>query len=91
MLNENDFTLYAGKSADAGKIKAENTGKVDFKNTIIDLGCMNCNEGDFAASTDMSADEAIADERILFVNSMIIHPEEPAVKDKTIRRSLTKE
>ena len=73
-LNQADFTINAGKSACPGLLSKINSGKLDFKNEDIVLGCMNCQEGNFKNEQTVSADDAMTDEKILFISHIVIYP-----------------
>ena len=73
-LNENDFKFYGGNAANSGLVLQHNTGKLDFKKENIILGCMNCNDKNFSSAAIINADDAIADEKILFVLTIALNP-----------------
>ena len=73
-LNGDDLKFYGGRSANSGSVLPDNTGRLDFKKEMVILGCMNCRDDKFLKSAIMNADEAIADDRILFVLSIILTP-----------------
>ncbi|MEN9570542.1 MAG: hypothetical protein RL172_1773 [Bacteroidota bacterium] len=72
--NKADFVFYAGNSINEGSIKTEKNGEIDFKRENILLGCVNCTDEKYAASTEMSAQDAVEDSRILFVLSVALNP-----------------
>lgn len=73
-LNADDFKFYGGNAANAGSVLQDNTGKLNFKRENIILGCMNCNDKNFSAAAIINADDAIADEKILFVLTIALKP-----------------
>ncbi len=73
-LNENDFKFYGGNSANSGLVLQDNAGKLNFKRENIYLGCMNCNDKNFSSAAIINADDAIADEKILFVLTIALNP-----------------
>ncbi len=73
-LNDAAFNFYGGNSANTGLILEENKGKINFKNERIILGCMNCNDAAFYKKTIVNSDEAIEEDRILFVLTIVIDP-----------------
>jgi len=75
-LNENNFKFYGGNSALSGSVLTEKTGKLNFSKENIILGCMNCRDNEFAAAKIIDADEALAEERILFVLSIVLSPDQ---------------
>ena len=76
MLNKNDFSFYAGNSANSGAVLTQKTGELDFKKEGIVLGCVNCNDDRYESAKTMSADDAISSEIILFVLTVILNPHE---------------
>ncbi len=73
-LNNADFEFYGGRSANPGVVLADNTGNINFVKEKVTLGCMNCSDNKFLITTKISADEALTDERILFVLSIQLNP-----------------
>jgi len=74
VLNNAAFNFGGGNSANTGMIAPDSTGKLNFKKESIILGCMNCNDPAFYKKSVISSDEAIEDERILFVHTIILDP-----------------
>jgi hypothetical protein len=75
MLNDAAFNFNGGNSSNTGMIAKDSTGKLNFDCENIILGCMNCNDPAFYKTTVMNSDEAIRDERILFVHTIILDTE----------------
>lgn len=75
MLNKNDFSFYAGNSANSGAVITQKTGELDFNKEGIILGCVNCNDERYESARTMSADEAISNEIIMFVLTVILNPQ----------------
>ena len=73
-LNDAAFDFNGGNSAYTGMVATANSGKLDFKKESVVLGCMNCNDAAFYKKTIVNSDEAIQDERILFVHTIILDP-----------------
>jgi len=73
-LHGNTFNFYGGNAALAGLVIADSTGRLDFKKENVFLSCMNCNDGRFFSSPLINADDAIADERVLFILSVSLSP-----------------
>jgi len=73
-LNDAAFNFNGGNSASTGKIATDSTGKLDFKRESVILGCMNCTDPAFAKRKIMNSDDAIEEERILFVQTIILEP-----------------
>ena len=76
MLNDAAFNFYGGRSANTGLVLKDSTGKVNFKKENIILGCLNCNDSQFFKQSVLNSDDAIKDERILFVNTIILNPKD---------------
>jgi len=73
-LNETDFEFNGGRSVNPGVVLAASTGKINFVKEKVTLGCMNCSDNKFMTTIKISADEALTDERILFVLSVQLNP-----------------
>lgn len=73
-INENNFNFYGGSNINSGIILGEINGKIDFKKESIILGCMNCTDNAYRSSVVITADDAIADGRMLFVLSVVLYP-----------------
>ena len=74
LLNDAAFNFNAGNSANSGMVFTDSTGKVNFKAESIMLGCMNCNDNRYLRQKVLNSDDAIAEERILFVHTIILDP-----------------
>ena len=74
-LHGDNFKFYGGNAANSGEVLPDKIGKINFKKEKIILGCINCNDKNFASSNFIDADDAIADEKILFVLTIALHPE----------------
>ncbi len=75
ILNDAAFNFYGGASSNTGMVFTDSTGKVNFKKAHIILGCMNCTDAKFAHQPVINSDDAIGDERILFVHTIIVEPD----------------
>jgi hypothetical protein len=73
-LNDAAFNFNGGNSSATGMIAADSTGKLNFKTESIILGCMNCTDPAFYKKTMINSDDAIQEERILFVQTIILDP-----------------
>jgi hypothetical protein len=71
-LNDAAFNFYGGNSVNTGLVLEGTGGKINFKNENVILGCINCNDAAFLKKTVINSDEAIAEERILFVLTIVI-------------------
>ena len=79
-LNGTDFKFQSGFSPYFGAILPDTTGKINFKKQHVVLGCMNCKDQKFLSSSVISADDAIAGEKILFILSVVLIPNETSQK-----------
>ncbi len=75
VLNDAAFNFYGGASNNTGMIFTESNGKLNFKKANIILGCMNCTDAKFASQPVINSDDAIGEERILFVHTIIVEPD----------------
>ncbi len=73
-LNEKNFAFCGGDAANPGLIFAESTGKIDFENAGVILGCMNCEDDSFLRSKVLDADKALNEGRVLFVLTIALYP-----------------
>jgi len=71
-LNDAAFNFNGGASTNSGMIFTDSTGKLDFKKENIILGCMNCNDPAFLKKAAINSDDALQEERILFVHTIIL-------------------
>jgi hypothetical protein len=83
MLNDAAFNFYGGSTAKAGMVFTDSTGKINFKKENIILGCINCTDADFLKKAVFNSDEALEEERILFVHTIILQPDK---KNVTVQR-----
>lgn len=74
MLNEKNISFCGGDAPNPGLVFPESTGKVDFKNADVILGCINCTDDKFERSKIMYADKAMDDGRVLFVLTISLYP-----------------
>ena len=73
-LNDKNIAFCGGNAANPGLIFPESSGKVDFKNADVILGCMNCGDDKFLSTKKMYADKALEDGRVLFVLTIVLYP-----------------
>jgi hypothetical protein len=73
-LNNNNFKFYGGNAANTGSIIDEKNGHVNFKKEELTLGCVNCNDDAYSRTTILTADDALAAGRIVFVLSVCLYP-----------------
>lgn len=80
-LNEQNFAFCGGSAANPGLIFPESSGKIDFENAGVVLGCMNCDDDNFQSSKVLYADKAMNDGRVLFVLTIALYPRETGLFD----------
>jgi hypothetical protein len=73
-LNDAAFNFNGGNSKNTGMVASDSTGKLDFKKECVILGCMNCTDPAFYKKAIINSDDAIEEERILFVHTIILDP-----------------
>jgi hypothetical protein len=73
-LNEKNIAFCGGDAANPGLVFPESSGKVDFKNSDVILGCMNCTDDKFLSTKIMYADQAMEEARVLFVLTIALYP-----------------
>jgi hypothetical protein len=73
-LNKTDFSFYGGKSLATGNVIAAPGNYIDFSRQQVTLGCVNCKDDKFARAAIVTADEALSEERILFILSIALYP-----------------
>jgi hypothetical protein len=76
ILNGDDLQFYGGNSLKTGTVITGHNGKLDFYKEEIILGCVNCQDTNFAKAETLTADEAIKDGKILFVLSVVLNADE---------------
>jgi hypothetical protein len=74
MLNDAAFNFNGGSSKNSGMVSTDSTGKINFKKESVILGCMNCTDPAFYKKAVINSDDAIQEERILFVHTIILDP-----------------
>jgi len=74
-INQKDFEFYGNKSVQAFMVKPENTGKIDFKKTIITLSCSNCNNDKLFNTSALNALDVAEENLPVYVYNIIIFPE----------------
>jgi hypothetical protein len=73
-MNEKNIAFSGGDAPNPGLVFPESTGKIDFENEDVILGCMNCTDDKFLKTKVMYADKAMEDGRILFVLTVVLYP-----------------
>lgn len=86
ILNDAAFNFNAGNSPTTGMVSTDSTGKINFKKENIILGCMNCNDAAFYKKAVINSDEAIEEERILFVHTIILDPVKTKAEQKPLKK-----
>lgn len=73
-LNGNNIAFCGGDAPNPGLVLSESTGKVDFVNKDVILGCTDCNDDKFLKSRVMYADKAMKEGRRLFILTIVLYP-----------------
>ena len=73
-MNEKEIALIGGRSPNPGLILPECSGKIDFNNVDVVLGCNNCTDDQYLMSKKMMGNEALQQGRILFVQTFVLYP-----------------
>lgn len=73
-LNGNNIAFCGGDAPNPGLVLSESTGKVDFVNKDVILGCTDCNDDKFLKSRIMYADKAMKEGRRLFILTIVLYP-----------------
>jgi hypothetical protein len=73
-VNERNISFCGGDAPNPGLVFSESSGKIDFRNADVILGCINCTDDKFQASQVMYADKAMDDGRVLFVLTIALYP-----------------
>jgi hypothetical protein len=72
-LNNAAFNIYGGNAQNTLMVFKDSTGKINFTRENIFLGCMNCDDQAFQKQKILNSDDAIADDRIIFVHTIAIN------------------
>jgi len=72
-LNGKNFSFSGGNSPNPGVILATE-GNINFKNSDVVLGCMNCDDDRFSNVETIDADAAMMDGKIIFVLTIVLYP-----------------
>jgi len=73
ILNGDDLQFYGASSPKAGTVITGNSGKLDLLKEEIILSCVNCSEGSLTKAEKLSADETMAEGKILFVIAVVLN------------------
>ncbi|HVE60689.1 MAG TPA: hypothetical protein VNA26_02650 [Chitinophagaceae bacterium] len=76
MLNGKEVKFYSWHLDQAGMLAPKNTGQIDFNRINIVLNCLNCNETSFQQVNVINSENAILENRKIYISTMIILPEE---------------
>ncbi len=81
-MNQKNISFCGGYAPNPGLVFPESTGKINFKDKDVILGCMNCDDEKFQSIKSMNADKAMKDGRIFFVLTIVLYPESPLLAGK---------
>jgi len=73
-LNERNIAFCGAQAPNPGLILGESTGKIDFTNKDVILGCSNCIDENYLHTKVMYADKAMKDGKIFFIHTIILYP-----------------
>ncbi len=71
-LHGKNFNIYGANAVNSGAVIPDSSGNLDFNKESVTLSCMNCSDNQFYSSAILSADDLLADQRILFVLSVAL-------------------
>lgn len=74
LLNGADFNFGGGKSVYTGLVFGNGEGKINFEKENIILGCINCYDDVFSNASLINSDDAIREQRIMFIQTIILEP-----------------
>ncbi len=81
-MNQKNISFCGGYAPNPGLVFPESTGKINFKNKDIILGCENCDDEQYLGTKSMNADKAMKEGRVFFVLTIILYPESPLLAGK---------
>jgi hypothetical protein len=78
-LNGGELKFYGWQSDFPGAVMPHTTGKINFERIGCILNCLNCSGSTNYQKKVINSDEALADERKIYVTTMMILPEKIAI------------
>jgi hypothetical protein len=83
-LNGSHLQFYGWSSEQPGVLAQNNQGNIDFKKISVVLNCLNCGGNNAYQASLIDSNNAIADDKKIYVSAMIILPEKdkPAVASR---------
>ncbi|GAA4333313.1 hypothetical protein [Flaviaesturariibacter amylovorans] len=85
-LNGGQLSFYGWNSERAGMLAENNRGKIDFNRLGMVLSCLNCVNNPAYETNTVNSDKAVADDRKIYVSSLIVIPDKPKEKSATAAR-----
>ena len=73
-LNERNIAFCGSDAPNPGLILPESSGKVDFRNRDVILGCMSCSGDKFPPAKIINADKAMKEGKVFFILTIILYP-----------------
>ena len=73
-LNGIDFSFYNVRTRYSGMVLPDKSGNIDFKREGVVLACINCSDIEAGDKSMISADEALAEGRNIFVFTIMLYP-----------------
>lgn len=74
-LNGDKINFYNWSTDRPGVLAPTNSGAIDFSRISLVFNCLNCNEKNLSQTKIISSENALADDRKIYISSLIILPE----------------
>jgi hypothetical protein len=88
-LNGADLNFYGWHLEQAGMLAPRNSGHIDFKRVGIVLNCLNCSDRSFKSVNIVKSSEQLAEDRKIYVSTLIVIPEKEETAPATATAILT--
>jgi hypothetical protein len=84
-LHGSPISFYSWKTDRPGVLAPTNTGAIDFTRLSIVFSCLNCTDKSALSTTLINSKNAIADDRKIYISSLIILPEKGQATTAALR------
>lgn len=74
VLNQSPVRFYGWGGGASGTLCKDNQGRIDFKTLDLALDCFNCNDDAYFGKYPHQSDEALEENRRIYVTTMIFYP-----------------
>lgn len=74
-LNGDKIDFYSWNTDRPGVLAPTNSGAIDFSRLSIVFNCLNCTEKEFQTASIINSEKALANDRKIYISSLIILPE----------------